>query len=106
LPEIARDLPHLSEFQRRWTNDTLREMIRNPFYAGYILYRGAEERRRGDRRDRGRLYPGKHPAIVTWDEFVAAQDTRVRLATKNPDALWECPWEGAPESPESGGHLA
>ena len=56
-----------------------------------------EERRRGDRRDRGRLYPGKHPAIVTWDEFVAAQDTRVRLATKNPDALWECPWEGAPE---------
>ncbi|MBO9370711.1 MAG: recombinase family protein [Chloroflexi bacterium] len=98
LPEIARDLPHLyPEIQRKWTGDTLREMIRNPFYAGYILYRGAEERQRGDRRNRGRLYPGKHPAIVSWDEFVAAQDTRVRLATKNPDALWECPWEGAPE---------
>ena len=98
LPEIARDLPHLyPEIQRKWTNDSLREMIVNPFYAGFILYRGAEERQRGDRRNRGRLYPGKHPAIVTWDEFVAAQDTRVRLATKNPDALWECPWEGAPE---------
>ena len=99
LTEIAAELPYLyPEFQqRRWTNDTLREMIRNPFYAGYILYRGAAERQRGDRRDRGRLYPGKHPTIISWDEFVAAQDTRVRLATKNPDALWECPWEGAPE---------
>jgi hypothetical protein len=98
LTEIAAELPHLyPEFRRQWTNDTLREMVVNPFYAGYILYRGAEERQRGDRRNRGRLYPGKHPAIVTWDEFVAAQDTRVRLATKNPNALWECPWEGAPE---------
>ena len=97
LTEIAAELPHLyPEFHRQWTNDTLREMVVNPFYAGFVLYRGTKERQRGDRRNRGRLYPGKHPAIVTWDEFVAAQDTRVRLATKNPNALWECPWEGAP----------
>lgn len=98
LPEIADELPYLyPEIDRKWTKDTLREMITNPFYAGYVLYRGAKDRRRGDRRNRGRLYPGKHPAIVDWDLFVAAQDQRVRLATGNPDALWDCPWEGAPD---------
>lgn len=99
LPEIADELPYVyPEIRRRWSKDTLREMVTNPFYAGYVLYRGAKERQRGDRRNRGRLYPGKHPAIVDWDLFVAAQDQRVRLATGNPDAFWECPWDGAPET--------
>lgn len=84
---------------RPWNNDMLREMIRNPYYAGFILYRGGAGQRGPNRRDVGELFPGLHPAIITWGQFVAAQDRRVWVASRGKRDRWECPWKGAPEEP-------
>lgn len=49
----------------RFSKDTLADMLRNPFYKGYVLYR-PDSRSQQD----GELYPGRHQPIVdaeTWD---------------------------------------
>ena len=99
MPEIAEFL-NLAEVPTRsgkpWSQENVREILRNPVYTGYILYRGVEHR---NQRNAGELFPGRHEAIVSWDLFVDVQDRRVsvRYRRKNYVEEWECPWEGAPE---------
>ena len=96
FPEIATDLNHRrvpTRSGRPWSADTLRDMLRNPVYAGYVLYRGAQDR---NRRDAGTLYPGQHEPIVSWQTFCQAQDVRVRRDPRDPKPFWTCPWENAP----------
>ncbi len=84
---------------RRWSPDTLRDMLRNPVYAGYVLYRGAEDR---NRRDVGTLYLGLHEPIVSWETFCQAQDARVRRDPRNAKPRWQCPWQNAPSRAREG----
>lgn len=95
--EIAHDLNWQripTRSGRPWSPDTLRDMLRNPVYAGFVLYRGAEDR---NRRDAGALYPGLHESIVSWDAFCQAQDARVRRDPRDPKQFWTCPWQNAPQ---------
>jgi len=97
FPKIARALNRRQippRFGRFWRPDTLRDMLRNPVYAGYVLCRGAEDR---NRRDAGTLYPGLHEPIVSWETFCQAQDVRALRHPRNPRPFWECPWQNAPE---------
>ena len=49
----------------RFSKDTIADMLRNPFYKGYVLYRPGSRSQ-----DEGELFPGKHEAMVSselWD---------------------------------------
>jgi hypothetical protein len=96
FPDIAADLNRRqvpTRSGRPWSADTLRDMLRNPVYAGYVLYRGAQDR---NRRDAGTLYPGQHEPIVSWETFCQAQDARVRRDPRDPKPFWTCSWGNAP----------
>jgi len=96
FPGIANDLNWQripTRSGRPWSPDTLRDMLRNPVYAGYVLYRGVQDR---NRRDAGTLYPGQHEPIISWETFCQAQDARVRRDPRDPKPFWVCPWENAP----------
>lgn len=86
----CRDVPTRSG--RPWSPDALRDMLRSPLYAGFILYRGAKDR---NRRDAGTLYQGLHPPIISWKTFCEAQDARVQRAAQSSQPFWQCPWENA-----------
>ena len=96
FPDTAGDLNRQripTRSGRPWSADTLRDMLRNPVYAGYVLYRGAKGR---NRRNAGTLYPGLHEPIVSWETFCQAQDARVRRDPRHPKPFWVCPWQNAP----------
>jgi site-specific DNA recombinase len=60
---------------RAFSKDTVREMLVNAAYAGYVTAR----------RDKTRHTPGKHPAIITNDVFDRVQQIRTaRTTTLNP----------------------
>jgi hypothetical protein len=97
-PGIAVELNEQGYSTRRggpWTKDTIRDMLRNPVYAGYILYRGSARR---NVRSAGELFPGRHEALITWDEFADVQDQMLALRGKR--GRWVCPWKGAPGEPD------
>lgn len=50
---------------------SLYRIFSNPFYAGYIRWNG-------------QLYPGKHEAMITWQEFERLQATLGRPGTEKP----------------------
>jgi site-specific DNA recombinase len=61
---------------QRFSRASVSEMLRNRFYAGYVMYRGvreplAETKRR--KRSDVEWLPGQHEAILTADEFARAQ---------------------------------
>lgn len=47
--------------RKRWEHDTVRFILSNPFYAGYVHRRGIK-------------YPGKHEAIIPLEQWNLAQD--------------------------------
>jgi len=59
---------------RRFSKDTVADMIRNPFYKGFVAYH------RGSRaQDAAELFPGKHEAIVSselWDKCRRVREQR------------------------------
>ncbi len=60
--------------------DTIRSMLTNVFYTGMVPYYGSWKK--GDpmtKRRRKGLFPGKHPALVTKEEFDRVQEIRKTL---------------------------
>jgi DNA invertase Pin-like site-specific DNA recombinase len=56
---------------RRFSKDTVADMIRNPFYKGYVVYRaGSRDQNTGE------VFPGKHEAIVTPDLWEKCRQVR------------------------------
>ncbi len=65
IAEWINDAGYRTRAGRRFSKDTIADMIRNPFYKGFVSYRGG-----GRNQDTVELFPGKHEAIVSpelWD---------------------------------------
>ncbi len=69
-----RTLPRKREGGQPISLSAVYKILTSPFYAGLILWKG-------------RLYPGKHPAIVTMDEFEAVQRILGRPTQARPKKL-------------------
>lgn len=54
---------------RQWYKDSVRELLQNETYLGYVKYRGD-------------LYPGNHPAIITQELFSQVQEVRKQHARR------------------------
>jgi site-specific DNA recombinase len=92
--ELAEELNRRGLVTRRggrWNVDNVREMIQNPFYAGWIRERGvttqitASGTRRRIPRGKGRLHQGAHEPIInqaTWDACQAVRARRHREETR------------------------
>ncbi len=59
-----------------FTKDSVREMLQNPFYKGYLLYRGAFTQGKSYRK-KGELVKGVHQPIISEDLFVRCQKVRI-----------------------------
>ncbi len=55
---------------RRFSKEGVREILRNPFYKGYVVYR--EGRHHGEEK----IYPGRHEPIVSEELWEAVQRVR------------------------------
>jgi len=65
-------LPNTRKYMGRpLAQATLYKALGNPFYAGQFRWNG-------------RLYPGKHPAMITMDEFLRVQQLIGRPGTEKP----------------------
>ena len=63
----------------KWKNESVRDILNNPFYAGFIRYRGMitdEHGRRKQPRYTGKLYPGLHEPLISLDEWDEMQEER------------------------------
>jgi site-specific DNA recombinase len=66
-----------TKFKRPFTKDALRDMLQNPFYKGYILYRGTYAKNGKTRRKQdGELVKGLHTALVDEELFDKCQKIR------------------------------
>jgi DNA invertase Pin-like site-specific DNA recombinase len=85
---------------RRFTRDTIRDMLQNPYYAGFVVYRRQKRkgrkrvqvhkrfktplsemnrRQRDDARlegDHAMLFPGQHLPLITLDQYEQSQRVR------------------------------
>ena len=58
-----------------FTKDAIRDIIRNPIYAGYVTYAGSDSD--GNKRCKPiHLFEGRHPAIISGKVYVRAQRVR------------------------------
>jgi DNA invertase Pin-like site-specific DNA recombinase len=56
---------------RRFSKDTVADILRNPFYRGYVAYRAGSRNQ-----DAAEVFPGKHEAIVTSDLWEKCRQVR------------------------------
>ena len=71
LADWINDAGYRTRSDLRFSKDTIADMLRNPFYKGYVLYRpGTRSQKEGE------LYPGKHKAIVDADTWEMARRVR------------------------------
>lgn len=65
---------------KKWQHAHVAKMLRNEIYAGLVVHGFGKRKNR--KRDTAIVEPHHHPAILTWDMFIAAQkvlDERSRL---------------------------
>lgn len=76
---------------RRFSKDTVREMLQNIFYAGFVLYRGDREKCKGTsyRNKEGVLSKGLHQAAVDEELFIKCQVFRKKRATSRTTKQWK-----------------
>jgi len=64
-------------FKHAFTKDALRDLLQNPFYKGYILYRGTYAKNgRTRRKADGELVKGLHEPMITDELFEKCQKIR------------------------------
>lgn len=70
---------------RQFSRDTVTDMIRNPFYAGKVVYKAGQRKR-----DVGEVFEGRHEPIISedvWEASVRIRDQhqhRVRISQSVP----------------------
>ncbi len=62
---------HRTRSGRRFSKDTVADMLRNPFYKGYVVYRQGKRAQDG-----GEMFIGRHEAIVPPDSWEMARQVR------------------------------
>ena len=92
--------PGHADADRRFTADSIRDMLQNPYYAGFVVYR-EQRKKKGKRKqvhkrfktsfsemtrrqrdgallegDHGMLFPGKHIPLITLDLYERSQRVR------------------------------
>lgn len=92
--------PGRADPNRRFTADSIRDMLQNPYYAGFVVYR-KQKKRKGKRKqvhkrfktpltemarrqrdgallngDHGMLFPGEHIPLITVDLYEQSQRVR------------------------------
>ncbi len=70
---------------REWSNETVRDILNNPFYAGYVRYRGTITDKSGNRKQpryTGKLYSGLHEPLISLDEWDEMQQERFIRASR------------------------
>ena len=92
--------PGCKDPNRRFSKDTIRDMLQNPYYAGFVVYRQQQKvrgkreqhhkrfksplsemsrRERGDARlagEHGMLFPGLHIPLIEVEQFERSQQVR------------------------------
>ena len=84
IAEKLNDLGRPGPKGRAWSNETVRNILNNPFYAGYVRYRGTITDASGNRKQpryTGRLYPGLHQPLISLDEWDEMQQERFKRAS-------------------------
>ena len=70
---------------RKWSNETVRDILNNPFYAGCVRYRGTITDESGNRKQpryTGKLYLGLHQPLISLDEWDEMQQERFERASR------------------------
>ncbi|HEY77159.1 MAG TPA: recombinase family protein, partial [Thermoflexia bacterium] len=76
IAEWLNDAGYRTRSGRRFSKDTVADMLRNPFYKGYVVYR------RGSRdQSAGEIYPGKHEPIVSPELWEMCRRVREQRRT-------------------------
>ena len=68
IADMVNDRGWRTRAQRRFSKDTVTDMLRNPFYAGKVVYKAGQRQR-----DVGEVFPGQHEALISeeiWDASV------------------------------------
>lgn len=73
LTELINERGWRTRTGRRFSVETVNDMLRNPFYAGKVVYR-AGQRARGA----GEVFEGQHEALVTPELWAACERVRQR----------------------------
>jgi len=71
LADWLTDSGHRTHSGNNFSKDTLADMLRNPFYKGYVWYRQGKRSQ-----DIGELFPGKHEAIVSGELWEMCRQIR------------------------------
>ncbi len=87
LADLINDLGHRTRGGARFSRDTVTDMVRNPFYAGYVVYK------EGQRGEVGEVYDGQHEPLVGRDLWERCREVRQgrRYASK-PTSTQERPY--------------
>jgi site-specific DNA recombinase len=68
----------------RFTKDSVRQILQNPFYVGLVPYYGRdEEGRKRKRGDAAATFPGQHEPLISEEDFKKAQDLRRCLSHRS-----------------------
>lgn len=73
IAELANDRGWRTRSGRRFSKDTVNDMLSNPFYIGKVVYRAGARRL-----DDGELFEGQHEPLITEDLWEACQRIRQR----------------------------
>jgi len=85
--DIARELNdagYRSTTGRRFSTDTIRDLLRNRTYLGYVKYQPYKKNPDGSRSYAGEIqwFDGKHDAVISEDLFNLCQDIRAERRSK------------------------
>ncbi|MFZ6027784.1 MAG: recombinase family protein [Chloroflexota bacterium] len=69
----------------KFTQHNVRDMLQNPYYAGYVRYKGKaiNPNDKCYRSANAELYPGLHPALISKELFDLCQDVRAARRKNN-----------------------
>ena len=70
LTDLINDQGHRTRDGKRFSKDTVTDMVRNPFYAGYVVYK------EGQRGEVGEVFDGQHEPLIGRDLWERCREVR------------------------------
>ena len=84
IADMVNDRGWRTRAGRRFSKDTVTDMLRNPFYSGKVLYKAGQRQR-----DVGEMFQGQHEALISeeiWDASVRVRQ-RHQHRSRNMQAM-------------------